>query len=178
MPTINGRACVVDGTPVDKVFSNGKQVYGRNLVLNTASFEGWNIKGDNVSFVPSSTKGIKSSRTPSGWASPVATLEAKAGETYSISIRFWSDSKSVISAAIYMRKSPDVSSAATWMGSGNAENTAKTITISFKATEDETLYFTFENGTTISDGSFFTEQWKIEKNSSSTPWTPAPEDVM
>lgn len=32
MPTINGRACVVNGTPVDKVFSNGKQVYGRNLV--------------------------------------------------------------------------------------------------------------------------------------------------
>lgn len=31
MPTINGRACVVNGTPVDKVFSNGKQVYGRNL---------------------------------------------------------------------------------------------------------------------------------------------------
>lgn len=35
MPTINGRACVVNGTPVDKVFSNGKQVYGRNLLLNS-----------------------------------------------------------------------------------------------------------------------------------------------
>ncbi|MCG0721965.1 hypothetical protein IMAU70042_00121 [Lactiplantibacillus plantarum] len=30
MPTINGRACVVNGVPVDKVFSNGRQVYGRN----------------------------------------------------------------------------------------------------------------------------------------------------
>lgn len=35
MPTINGRACVVNGTPVDKVFSNGKQVYGRNLLPGT-----------------------------------------------------------------------------------------------------------------------------------------------
>lgn len=35
MPTINGRACVVDGTPVDKVFSNGRQVYGRNLLRNS-----------------------------------------------------------------------------------------------------------------------------------------------
>ena len=35
MTTINGRACVVNGTPVDKVFSNGKQVYGRNLLLDT-----------------------------------------------------------------------------------------------------------------------------------------------
>jgi len=35
MTTINGRACVVNGTPVDKVFSNDKQVYGRNLLLDT-----------------------------------------------------------------------------------------------------------------------------------------------
>ena len=32
MSTINGNVCVVNGTPVDKVFSNGKQVYGRNLI--------------------------------------------------------------------------------------------------------------------------------------------------
>lgn len=36
MPTINGRACVVNGTPVDKVYSNGRQVYGRNLVMGTS----------------------------------------------------------------------------------------------------------------------------------------------
>lgn len=36
MPTINGRACVVNGTPVDKVFSDGRQVYGRNLLTGTS----------------------------------------------------------------------------------------------------------------------------------------------
>lgn len=36
MSTINGRACVADGTPVDKVFSNGRQVYGRNLAQGTS----------------------------------------------------------------------------------------------------------------------------------------------
>lgn len=35
MSTINGRACVVNGTPVDKVFSDGKQVYGRNLLADS-----------------------------------------------------------------------------------------------------------------------------------------------
>ena len=35
MPTINGRACVVNGVPVDKVFSNGKQVYSRNLITDS-----------------------------------------------------------------------------------------------------------------------------------------------
>lgn len=45
MPTINGRACVANGTPVDKVFSDGRQVYGRNLLarINTAVHQapGW-----------------------------------------------------------------------------------------------------------------------------------------
>lgn len=35
MSTINGKACVVNGTPVDKVFSNSRQVYGRNLLLDS-----------------------------------------------------------------------------------------------------------------------------------------------
>ena len=35
MPTINGKVCVVDGVAVDKVFSDSKQVYGRNLLLDS-----------------------------------------------------------------------------------------------------------------------------------------------
>lgn len=35
MSTINGKACVVNGMPVDKVFSDGRQVYGRNMLLNS-----------------------------------------------------------------------------------------------------------------------------------------------
>lgn len=41
MPTINGKACVVDGAPVDKVFSNGRQVYGRNMIYDSG-FESGN----------------------------------------------------------------------------------------------------------------------------------------
>ena len=41
MPTINGQACIVNGKPVDKVFSNGIQVYGKNL-LTDSSFESGN----------------------------------------------------------------------------------------------------------------------------------------
>lgn len=37
MPTINSRACVVNGTPIDKVFSDGKLVYGRNIVIDTSN---------------------------------------------------------------------------------------------------------------------------------------------
>ena len=37
MPTINGKVCIVNGTPVDKVFSNGRQVYGRNMLTGTST---------------------------------------------------------------------------------------------------------------------------------------------
>ena len=39
MTAINGKACVVNGKAVDAVFSNGKQVYGRNLLKGTAKIE-------------------------------------------------------------------------------------------------------------------------------------------
>ena len=35
MATINGKACVINGVPVDKVFSNGRQVYCRNMPVDT-----------------------------------------------------------------------------------------------------------------------------------------------
>lgn len=37
MPTINGKALVKDGKPLDRVYSNGKIVYGRNYILDTAN---------------------------------------------------------------------------------------------------------------------------------------------
>lgn len=42
MSTINGQVCVVDGTPVDKVFSDGRQVYIRNLLADSG-FESGNV---------------------------------------------------------------------------------------------------------------------------------------
>ncbi|MDA5386533.1 hypothetical protein [Loigolactobacillus backii] len=62
MSTINGRACVVNGTPVDKVFSNGKQVYGRNLALNTSI--PISIQGDSSGW--QDVKKIELSQNPAG----------------------------------------------------------------------------------------------------------------
>jgi len=36
MPTINGKALVKDGKPLDRVYSNGQLVYSRNLLLNSS----------------------------------------------------------------------------------------------------------------------------------------------
>lgn len=48
MPMINGRACVVNGTPVDKVFSDGRQVYVKNLLTGTSmNKQGIVVAGEN-----------------------------------------------------------------------------------------------------------------------------------
>jgi len=59
MSIINGNVCIVNGTPVDKVFSNGKQVYGRNYALNTANtitVTGNNTVGQMLGNYPVSNK--------------------------------------------------------------------------------------------------------------------------
>ena len=46
MATINGKALVKDGKAVDKVFSNGRQVYGRNLLKGTRTPS--SLTGNNI----------------------------------------------------------------------------------------------------------------------------------
>ena len=40
MAIINGKALVKDGRPLDRVYSNGQLVYGRNLLSGTKDFSG------------------------------------------------------------------------------------------------------------------------------------------
>ncbi|MDG9745796.1 hypothetical protein, partial [Leuconostoc falkenbergense] len=42
MATINGKALVRDGKPLDRVYSNGVLVYGRNLLLNSKTLS-WGV---------------------------------------------------------------------------------------------------------------------------------------
>ena len=40
MATMNGKALVKDGKPLDRAYSNGQLVYGRNLLYGTKYFSG------------------------------------------------------------------------------------------------------------------------------------------
>lgn len=51
MSTINGKVCVADGVAVDKVFSNDKQVYGRNLIVRTGEIANQMV-GPDGSIIP------------------------------------------------------------------------------------------------------------------------------
>lgn len=163
MPTINGRACVVNGTPVDKVFSDGRQVYGRNLVSGTSS--DW----QKVSI-------------PSGWgtthlSNPV--YEIKDGETYTLQVEVRNITSPIMLEAFNF----------TAAGAGNgllapkayaSDDVKMIVTFTAKLPEGYAYFrpdLAFTNPLT-SPGSYEYRQFKVEQGSVATPWTPAPEDVL
>jgi len=54
MSTINGNVCVVNGNAVDKVFSNDRQVYGRNLFLKSKALNIEQLSSSDIASVATS----------------------------------------------------------------------------------------------------------------------------
>src|SRR5699024_2633821 len=95
MRKINGKACVVNCKTVDKVLSDVKQVYGRNLLKNTFDYaSGWTFNNAALTEILEAdgtpTKIIKFNYSPSGWVGIYQTfinwpVKPKAGDTVTLS---------------------------------------------------------------------------------------------
>ena len=164
MPAINGKACVVNGTPVDKVFSNGRQVYGRNLLSGTSS-------------------GLQTKQFTNAWNSgPQATngnykIRLVKGQTYTY--RVWLDNTNgSINAFVNVRFTP-IGGTDHNLGNGTPIVPGATgySTVSITPPADGYAYFVpFAYGRPQTFLAGWKEE-KLEKGSIATPWTPAPEDV-
>ena len=194
MSTINGKACVANGVAVDKVFSNGKQVYGRNLLTGTSGpfVMGWGI--------PNTT--WDETNQVSGISLPVTAINARTevlpqnagfpytympGVTYTQSIYISTDAPLTGTSISF-----------SWYANNYGHNTAgtdnlvKVSTNVYRAISTYTwpssnspavgrnadLYnliqvFDFTKGTFLQ---FYKP--KLELGTTATHWTPAPEDVM
>jgi hypothetical protein len=171
MSTINGRACVVNGTPVDKVFSNGQQVYGRNLLTGTGNH--------TVTGTGAWTQGYLFNETTDDLLTLFKGLE---GQTVTVSVDYeysgfiagsgngrigWeikitADSPSWFGPVHYLTNDS---------GSGRLYSTfvvPKNIT----GIEEGWGYIVLTDS-----GTGTVSHFKLEKGSIATPWTPAPEDV-
>lgn len=202
MATINGRACVVNGTPVDKVFSNGKQVYGRNLLLDTnfnnlpkywtarvgtvaGTFNGNNVVYcDATKFTDDSVYVLQQPiYDPS-----LTTNRVLPNHWYTLS--FYAKGVGKMTSFIYPNF-VDTSAGShidgvksNYVGSDGNHNwdltdnwTWHTYTFksksSFPATGLQYVLFSLSKGNMV-----YIALPKLEKGSVATPWTPAPEDVM
>lgn len=176
MPAINGRACVVNGTPVDKVFSNGRQVYGRNLLTGTRDFDNWYVYGTKVAV------------TNDQGTFQAATGALSSGEPYC----------DVASRDIYpLGKNTDYTASFWVKASENADITSylygsgyvDVATVNQATTDYTRVVVHFHNGNNTATPIFIPARifktgvtvWvygcKLEKGATATPWTPAPEDV-
>ena len=169
MPTINGKACVVNGAPVDKVFSNGRQVYGRNYIKNShADYQKLTI-------------GVWAGYT--GIAIPITSMGVSAGDkiTFSLWIKSPSEALAGTEPRINLVRADNTYMAV--MGTDYilpGETGYRTITATIQA--DTILVQLFlHRKDAVADGTEFNvyiKREKLEIGTVATPWTPAPEDVL
>ncbi len=173
MPTINGRACVVNGTPVDKVFSNGRQVYGRNLLSDTAMFESLSPIQNNggtqtIQKYDDETNYIQhTSNTPIDRMGPWWRLTPEVGQVYTLSADVCGNG--YIQGEFHYEGGESGS-----LGRVNLINDWQRISNTFRVNTISGNWVIYANNSTL----LKIKHVKIEKGSVATPWTPAPEDIQ
>lgn len=154
MSTINGRACVANGKPVDKVFSDGRQVYGRNLVIGTSN--------ELTTVTGSGWGGSSASRASGTYGAGTYYVSAYIENTTPVDIAIWvSDGRpgNFISVRIPAGQS------------GIASGT-------FDISEGRSLISVWVSFASAQTESYTYKYKEMMITRTPTPWTPAPEDVM
>lgn len=162
MTTINRKVCVVNGTPVDKVFSNGRQVYGRNIAQRTSS--------EDQSF------GDASQTT--GWnITTIATFDnPQAGQQYTASVNTKNNGGSW---KIQFWDGTSPTRRVNWLSSSNNFTSTQGKNNSFTCTwpSGSNKYLIVQLANNNDGGQIVWNSAMIEEGTIATPWTPAPEDV-
>ena len=163
MPIINGKVCVVNGKPVDKVYSNGKQVYGRNLWIRSRAVEGYldpNHTGEVIA--PDSENLVSDFISIDGNQTYVYSTDV----VITVSIKLQTldyyqffDSNKVPFGGRNSQLGP-------FVDLGTPQHTELVIKAPVGASFIRIGSRYLEHGTV-----------KLQKGSVATPWTPAPEDV-
>lgn len=161
MPTINGRACVVNGTPVDKVFSNGQQVYGRNLIRGSYDFSCTYNNNDAT---------IQKVTMDSGEAA-LHVVGTKNWSGFNILVDFpsgnYTVSVDVKGTGIVNHIGWETISVASMTPTSDWQRVSRAGTLDGK--QHALIFYGIMD--------VYVRLFKVEKGSVATPWTPAPEDV-
>ena len=180
MPTINGRACVVNGAPVDKVFSNGRQVYGRNLLQGTRDFSGISISGGKVAVT-------------NGGESFQAAFDTKSSSQLYLDLVSFNSlplkKDTDYTASFWVKTSENTEIVSYLYDSGSNGIYSDGLTVNQSTTDYTRVVVHFHNGNNNATPNFIPVRinntgvtvWvygcMLEKGTVATPWSPAPEDV-
>jgi len=164
-------------TPVDKVFSNGKQVYGRNLLTNTSDFS-YNWYGIHT---------ISATTKYDGYSSMVFTSNTQKLARHDFDLgKLQNSTKYTASFWAKADNAGDRAHTELWGSNGVTDFVLTTDWVRYTAV----LTSASDANTNISHsscffgvpanniGNIYIALPKLEKGSIATPWSQAPEDVM
>ena len=174
MATINGKALVKDGEALDRVYSNGQLVYGRNLLYGTRDFSGtWTAANGWVT--DGAYKGLTVKKRTERFAGIYKTFTAPKNGVYAFSayVKSLGDSANVY--RLIFRNGVNVLLPNKSLGS-NFDWLRDSFSITLEA--GDTIYARYEMTGTGSDLNLWNAGHKWELCSTATPWTPAPEDYI
>ena len=177
MPTINGRACVANGVPVDKVFSNGKQVYGRNLYVDTKSLNVSYYWANWLSSYKTEEKfnGLTVMGMKIDWGGLGQHIQAKKGEIYTFSAYARYESGTGNSSIFFQSASGNNTNPVNSNFSLN--ETWQRIKRTFTVTADSEIIVRMERSADNTN-TLLIAGIKLERGDTATPYSLAPEDVM
>lgn len=172
MAIINGKALVKDGKPLNRVYSNGQLVYGRNLLDGTRDFSGTWI--DSVAWKNDGIyKGLTVKKKTGRWQGIYKIFTAPKDGTYTFSAYI---KASGTTTSIYrygmangiMQPNKLVGAEFGWL--------IDSVSVTLQA--GQTAHFRYEIATLNTDAILWTAGHKWESGTIATPWTPAPEDYI
>ncbi|MFT9083558.1 MAG: hypothetical protein ABF477_07640 [Leuconostoc pseudomesenteroides] len=178
MATINGKALVKDGKPLDRAYSNGQLIYGRNLLLNSSNLGFWygNNAGKTTITVESFDKTtnmwhfVAPQQSFSNAGIYIANTTVKSGDSWVLSFDIkgtgiWSSIGARLEGSTV--NTPVGNNTASW-------NRLSSTGIKTKDSGSVVLYFDLTN----SPLDVYIKLPKLEIGTMPTDWTPAPEDYI
>lgn len=163
MPTINGKACVVNGMPVDKVFSNGKIVYGRNLLTGKSNKTQKYTIGKNLWAIATNSR-----------------IAVATGQVFTYCLYVDQNNTEVLQASVDGYQGGNWKF--TWTGnsikSGDGGYSYLTMTIPDGITQIITTGTRLPQKYPNNTVDVYWKEEKLELGTTATDWSPAPEDVM
>lgn len=179
MATINGKALVKDGKPLDRAYSNGQVVYSRNLLLNSKILS-WSVGNIKVTISTVSYDGVTNMwhiTSPKGGSDTAGiyfwpTNNVTKGQQ-------WTFSFDIKGTGVYskygMGVGIDASSPINKL-SGNVPADWTRVSSTGTATGTNPIIIYFNSIDVALD--VYIKLPKLESRNTPTPWTPAPEDYV
>ena len=177
MATINGKALVRDGKPLDRVYSNGQLVYGRNLLLGTRDWTD-NTRWDQRGTVTKETyRGMAIASTSKPWWSPRYSVRyaniLQVGKTYTFSTYVRNTSDTATNVAPYYEAR--IAVPLYTPTSLPAHTDWFRVSITFKCVKDPTTSIDtlrWEGQNALTNGFIQFAGYKLEEGNIATDWTP------